>query len=160
MTRKEKIAALIGIGFPPEQVEALIRVFDGNAPSPPNGEANVQVLYYLLGADLTSTADQPFTKVGNWTGGIVSQVFATNASATPTSCVGGIYGGAGKTAPTVVSATQAWSAMTTPQRIVNAPLATNQNQINGTLYLSLSTASTVPATADFYIFGVSTNEVF
>lgn len=160
MTRKEKIAALIGIGFPPEQVEALIRVFNGDAPSPPNGEANVQVLYYLIGADLASTEDQPFTKAGNFSGGIVSQIFATNGSTTPTSAAGGIYGGASKAAPTFVASTQSWAGLTTNKRVVIPQLSAQQFQVNGDMFLSLTTASTVPATADFYVFGVSTHEVF
>lgn len=160
MTRKEMIDRLV-IPFTPEQATALLDVFSGIAPvpGPIDDHANVQVLYYLRGADLTSTEDQPFTKVGQWTGGIVSQVFSTNGSATPTSCAGGIYGGAGKTAPTVVASTQSWAAMTTDKRVVNATLGTQQFQVNGNLYLSLTTPSSAPATADFYIFGVSVNEV-
>lgn len=159
MTRKEMIDRLVPL-FTPEKAVALIELFGGDTPTPePVAEANVQVLYVLRGANLASTEDQAFTKVGNWTGGIVSQVFATKSSAAATSAVGGVYGGAGKTAPTVVAASQSWAGGTTPQRVINAALAANQSQINGTLYLSLTTASTVPATADFYIFGVSMNEV-
>lgn len=155
MTREEKIKRLVGV-FVPEQAVALIDAFDG--PANPN-EAEVKVLYYMRGADLATTADQAFTKNGTWASGVITGVFATNASTTPTSATGGIYGGAGKTAPTVVANTQAWSTMTTPQRIVNATLAANQSRVNGSLYLSLTTASTVSATADFYVMGISTNEV-
>lgn len=155
MTREEKIRRLVGV-FVPEQALALIDAFD--APANPD-EAEVKVLYYMRGADLASTADQAFTKNGTWNSGVITGVFATNASATPTSAAGGIYGATNKAAPTVVANTQAWSSMTTPQRVVNATLATNQSRVNGSLYLSLTTASTVPATADFYVMGISTNEV-
>lgn len=160
MTRKEMIELLVPL-FTPPQALAIIEIIMGAEPFPgPVVEtADVQVLYHLRGADLTSTADQAFTKVGDWTGGIVSQVFATNASATPTGCTGGIYGGADKTAPTVISGTQSWAALTTNKRVANAVLATLQYQVNGSLYLSLTAPSSVPATADFYVFGVSVNEV-
>lgn len=156
MDRSQKIRKLVGAGIVPEQAKALLEVFEGPAVPP---EAEAQVLYYIRGADLQSTADQAFTKVGDWHGGIVAHIYATNGSAAATSAAGGIYTEPAKGGTNIVSNTQSWASLTTPQRILTASMSATQSQVNGSLYLSLTTGSSVPATADIFVVGVAIQNV-
>lgn len=116
-----------------------------------------RVLFSLIGANMNSTADQQFTKIGtftSWTalGGSLGR--STNASTSLTTAAGGIYSAASKGGDALMAASTTYAALTTAQAGGNLA-ATNLGCgiRTETPYLSLTTPQGGPATLDFYIWG-------
>lgn len=121
--------------------------FGVNAPQP---------LFVLRGADMQSTADQVFTKLGSFTNYVVSEVVAKRKSGgASVACLGGIYNAAAKGGDALIAAAQSWVALTVAGKIVKATLAAvlGSDLQTATPILSLSTGSTAAATADVFIYG-------
>lgn len=113
------------------------------------------VLFQLVGANMQSTADQPFQQMYNGTTYSVSYICARQRSgACSILCLGGIYDGASKSGNAIVSAAQSWLTLASGV-MVNAGLAalTGTSVLQNTPILSLTTGSTAPCTADIYIYG-------
>lgn len=116
-----------------------------------------QKLFVLVGANMQSTADQPFTKVGSFTNYVITAIVARRASGgTTVACAGGIYSGAAKAGNAWVAAAQSWINLTGAGKIVNAVLAAvvGTDQASTTPNLALTTGSTAAATADLVIYGI------
>lgn len=116
-----------------------------------------QTLFVLRGANLQSTADQPFSKVFAGTNYVPTRCLSVCKTGGATvACAGGIYTGAGKTGDQVVALAQSWVAATTPGAVVDASLANmlTTKQSTATPSLSLTTGSTGAATADFFVVGI------
>lgn len=114
------------------------------------------LLFVKRAADLQSTADQAFTKVGNFTNYVVSRVLAVCKTGGATiACAGGIYTGAAKAGDAIVAVGQSWVAASAAGLAVDATLANLlvSKQSSATPNLSLTTGSTAAATADFFIYG-------
>jgi hypothetical protein len=112
------------------------------------------ILFKLSAANLQLTTDQAFTKLFGGTSFFVTAIVARQRSgAASVACVGGIYDGAGKTGNIIAAAATNWvtlaSGITVP---VLTPLQTAL--LAATPLLSLTTGSTAPCTADFYILGI------
>lgn len=108
----------------------------------------------LLGANFNSTADQVLTLFAN-SKYRVTKVTVENASLSLTTAAGGFYNQASKAGTPLVAATQAYTALTTPALALDCTL----NEPNAVLpaltpiYLSLTTAQGVAATADVFVYG-------
>ena len=117
--------------------------------------AGARVLFKLISADMDSTADQQFTKVGAFTSYIIESQRAVNASTSLTTAQGGTYAAAGKTTLLLGATTQVYTANTSATTGTTPVFtAAGSGVRTETPYLSLTTAQGAPATADFYIFGV------
>lgn len=118
----------------------------------------------LTGANMNSTADQAIALAGPALF-LVDSIVITNASVSLTTAQGAFYAAAGKTTPLFnANATSPFTWLTTAGRAAtvgagasDAATAHANNQItianSGTIYLSLTTAQGVAATADIYVFG-------
>lgn len=125
-----------------------------------------RVLASLRGANFNITTDQPILIPINFTAFQLTGIVITNASVSLTTAVGGFYPAALKGGTPIVSAAQAYSALTTPAGLLQATLASfgqntrfssaNLGLVNGFLaiWLSLTTAQGAAATADVYLQGV------
>lgn len=117
----------------------------------------------LKGANMNVTTDQaiplslPPVSAGGSGKYYVQQIMAANPSISLTTAVGGIYTGPGKTGVQIVSAAQAYAALT--QGLVNVAGSLLLLTIAlptafftaPQLYLALSTPQGAAATADFYV---------
>lgn len=108
----------------------------------------------LRGVDMNSISDQIIgcSPVRY----IIRRVIVTNASVSLTTAVGGIYTGPTKSGTAIVPANQAYSALTGPEKFIDASLDAltgTDTFTNEVLYLSLTTPQGTPATADIYIYG-------
>lgn len=113
----------------------------------------------LIGADMNVTTDQQITinlpsGVTTW---VLERVIASNPSISLTSASGGIYTGTGKTGLQLVPSSQVYSALTTNSANTagSALLPTIAQTAMLTVpvvYLSLTAAQGVAATADFRIY--------
>ena len=116
-----------------------------------------QQLFVLRGADMTSTADQLFTKEFSGTNYVLSSVLAIRKTgAYGIACLGGVYTSASKGGLALLSAAQSWGAMTGIATVQVATLANllQTSVSSATPYLSLTTGNTGALTADIFIFGV------
>lgn len=114
----------------------------------------IQLLFMLRGANLQLTSDQQFAKmfngltwdpyfiVANWISGAYS-----------TSCLGGIFTGAGKTGSAIVSTGQSYSGLTGAFTHTNCTIQASTTTFTAIPYLSLSTGNTGGLIADFFIYG-------
>jgi hypothetical protein len=87
---------------------------------------------------------------------ILRNITVTNASGTLTLAVGGIYTATGKGGTAVVSAAQAYAALSSSSVAIDLTLAAGALGVAltaSTLYLNLTTAAGSTATADIYVFG-------
>ena len=125
--------------------------------------AGNKVLGSIFMADFNSTFDQPITLAQSLTAFQLSGIIVTNASVSLTSAIGGFYPLASKAGSSLVLASQAYSSLTGPNILLQPSLtayATTTRFSRSVLtsswaiYLSLSTAQGVPATADVYVLGV------
>jgi hypothetical protein len=148
---QERIRRLTESSMVPPLAKEIVQMID---EGPSNPVAPASTLYVLYNANLATAVDQQFTKVGDWTTGAVLHVIATGATATPTSCVGGIYTAASKGGSQVSLASQSWSAMTSPNRVLHCQLGATPMKVGGPVYLSLTTAASQAANCDIYITGV------
>lgn len=114
------------------------------------------LLFQLLGANMNSTADQIFEKVGPFTEWFTNNIWATNASLTLSVAVGGIYPAASKAGTAIIAAAQAWSGLAGPNvNGIQLSLPSTAAAIKTiTPYLSLTTPQGAAATCDIYIFGL------
>lgn len=168
MTRRLIAALLLGA-----QLFAAPVLADGIAISPPSlplaaanggtGNANgfikgsQGVLGTLRGANFNSTADQAIAINANVTSWAPTAIWVTNCSGTMTLAAGGFYTGASKSGTTMVSAAQAYSALTTTSLILVTTMAggvATAKLAVATIYLSLTTAAGSAATCDVYVIGV------
>ena len=121
-----------------------------------NADDKVTKLFHLSGANMQSTADQQFSRIGAFTAYKISDIFAREISGgTTISCVGGIYTSPAKGGNILVAAAQSWLGLTGAGKIVTSVLtalvATDEQ--TATPYLSLTTGSTGACIADLVIFG-------
>ena len=110
----------------------------------------------LAGANFNTTADQAIT--GFPAKYMITGVYATNASGSVTTAVGGIYTAASKGGSQVIYSGQSYSALTTSSALLGLTFATGALQTAytaGTLYLSLTTPQGAAMTADVYVMGVT-----
>ena len=118
-----------------------------------------RVLFKLISANMNSTSDQQFTKVGeftSWTASGGGAYKLVNPSINLTTAAGGVYSAASKGGDQLVASSQTYATAST--------VGTSSQQLTGsalgngvrteTPYLSLTTGQGVAATADLYIFGV------
>lgn len=112
-------------------------------------------LFVLRGANLQSTADQAFTKTGNFTNYVITNVVCVCKTGGATVvCAGGIYTGASKAGDAIVAAAQSWVAASAVGLAVLATVANLLAKLESAVTnLSLTTGSTAAATADFFIMG-------
>lgn len=113
-------------------------------------------LFRLNAANMQSTADQSFTKLGTFTNYIITKVVAVNKTGgTSVACVGGIYTAAAKGGSALVAAAQSWLNLTALGKIVDGTIAAvvGTDIQTATPILSLTTGSTAASTADILIFG-------
>jgi len=112
------------------------------------------LLWRLIGADMNSTSDQLFTKIGSFTSSMIINITATNPSISMTTAVGGIYPTTAKGGTPIVAASQVYSGLTASSVWIAVSSAATGRATNlSTLYLSLSTPQGAAATCDFYVFG-------
>lgn len=109
----------------------------------------------LIGATFNAVTDQAITI--NSTKYRVAEILVTNASVNMTTAQGGVYNAVGKPGGGVlVGAAQAYTALTAASKFLAltlAGVAVTDIQTAGFLYLSLSIAQGVAATADVYVYG-------
>ena len=125
-----------------------------------------RVLASLRGANFNSTTDQPIIIPLNFVAFQLTGIIITNASLSLTTAVGGFYPAASKGGTPLVSAAQAYSALTSSAALLQATLAAfgsgtrfssaNLASLGGLLamYFSLTTAQGANATADIYAVGI------
>lgn len=120
----------------------------------------VRVLFRLIGANMNSTADQQFTKVGTFTTWTTSGAGAyklVNPSVSLTTAAGGVYSAASKGGDQLVASSQTYASATTvgtsSQSMTGSALGNGVR--TETPYLSLTTPQGAAATADLYIFGTA-----
>lgn len=112
-----------------------------------------QCLWQLIGADMNSTADQALSKLFPFTNFSIEKILVTNASASLTTAIGGLYTAAAKGGSAIISAATVYSTLTTALIILNPPVLTVNLLSASPLYLSLTTPQGSAATADFRIMG-------
>lgn len=149
--RKERVRRLTELSMVPPLANEIVDQIDAG---PANQIAPASTLFVLYNANLASTADQAFEKVGAWTQAAVLHVIATDATATPTSAVGGIYTGTSKGGSGITLSTQNWASMSSPGRVLHCQLNATPMKVTGTAYLSLTTAASQASNCDIYITGV------
>lgn len=114
------------------------------------------VIGSLRSANMNTTADQAITITpGVW---MPTQILVTNASASLTLSVGGVYPAASKGGTPIVAAAQAYSALTGSSILLPLTLsagALSTRYTIGTIYLSLTTGLGSAATVDVYVIGVN-----
>lgn len=71
-----------------------------------------RLLFYIANANMDSTADQVFTKLGTFTNYVIQAAIALNASTSMTTAVGGVYTGASKSGVILIPAAQSYAAAT------------------------------------------------
>jgi hypothetical protein len=114
------------------------------------------VLYQLIGADMNTTADQPFVRMHNFSAYSLQFFRAMNASINLTTVAGGVYTGAAKSGLTLVAASQVYTSLTSPSKGQALTLATGGDpvgRVTADPILSLSTPQGAPATCDIYVLG-------
>ena len=116
----------------------------------------MQLVAYKVGVNMNSTADQLLTMSATVPTGsrILLDTFTViNASTSLTTAVGGLYTAVSKGGVTLVPASQAYSTLTTSAKTL--ALTTDGRWLTAlpAIYVSLTIAQGVAATADFYVFG-------
>lgn len=115
-----------------------------------------RILWRLIGANMNSTADQAFSKVGSFTSYLVFSIRCANASISLTTAVGGLYDTASKGGTALVANSQAYSTLTSSS--LGFALGSTTYGVGvrsgASLFLSLTTPQGSAATADFYVLGV------
>ena len=120
-------------------------------------------LAQLLGANFNTTVDQAIPlPASGITKFILTRIVATNATVSLTTAQGGFYPQPSKGGTAIVSAAQAYSALTasglwmspTLSSGANNTVYTASNLTSFSVYFSLSVAQSVACTADIYLFGL------
>lgn len=126
------------------------------------GSGPLVLLYKLTAADMQSTSDQAFTKIGSWNEAIVLNCIAMpKTGAASVACAGGIYDAISKGGNAFLAAAANWvtlSATSSPKVYMEfASFGGGTGFIKsvntGNLWLSLTTGSTAACTADIMIYG-------
>lgn len=120
------------------------------------GKPAEELLGRQINANMNSTADQPIrVKSNNFR---VTRVMVTNASISLTTAAGGVYTAASKGGTAIVAAGQVYSALTAAAKVLDLTIASSDRVTTAgatvNVYLSLTTAQGVAATADVYVYGV------
>jgi hypothetical protein len=125
-----------------------------------------RVLASLRGANFNTTADQPIAIPQRVTAFALTGIYVTNASLSLTTAVGGFYPQAAKAGTPIVAAAQAYAALNTGDKLLQATLASfgqntrfssnNLGTIGGLLqvWFALTTPQGSAATADVYLIGI------
>ena len=133
--------------------------------------ASQKVLAAIAQANFNSTFDQPLILPPAITAFQLTGLIVTNASVSLTTAAGGFYTAASKGGSAIVASSQAYSSLTTANLLLNATLTAfaqtarfsannlgsilgSNNQYGLAIYLSLTTAQGVVATADVYAIGI------
>jgi len=123
------------------------------------------ILAKLFSADFNSIADQAIQFPKLITAFNITAILITNASAEPDNRRRRFYPTTAKGGTAIVANSQVYSSLTTSAKLLSATLAAggattryssaNVDNISGylTLYLSLTSAQSVAATADVYVIG-------
>lgn len=150
-TSKVYIAMSVAIGA------ASWILLNTDAPTPTAPNYIPYAIGWLLGANMNTTADQPFTMLS----GIgakyqITSVIATNPSGSTTGAIGGIYLAPAKAGTALVVAGTGWSSLSGGVNSRQAPALNSSATAlvqTSTPILSLSTPLGSAATCDMYIFG-------
>lgn len=118
-----------------------------------------RVLFQLLNADMNSTSDQAFEKIGSFTKWAVTGNGSINVELVSGACssaVGGIYTAASKGGQDILIATQAYSSLTLVGGAVQFTVskAGGRTMTDSNLFLSLTTAHGSAGRCNFWIVGV------
>jgi hypothetical protein len=111
---------------------------------------------FTLTADMNSTSDQNFTKIGTFSNYLITLIRVHSASTSLTTAAGGVYTGAGKTGSIIAAASQVYTGATntagTGQGV--SLQTTGSGSLSATPILSLTTAQGSTATATYVIYGI------
>lgn len=113
-----------------------------------------QVLWSMIGANMNITTDQAFLKLFSFNNHTIEYFLATNASASLTAAIGGIYTSTAKGGSALVAAVQVFSALTNNLALLKPTLAISALRTNPAMYLSLTVPQGSAATCDLYAIGV------
>lgn len=118
-----------------------------------NNQVKRVFLGKLTGANMNVLTDQPITI--NSSSYIIRGILVTNASINMTTAKGSLYTATSKggTPLTTSPTTTPYTALSSAAAYVDLTLAALTVLTVATIYLSLTTAQGVAATADFYIYG-------
>jgi len=123
------------------------------------------ILASLRQANFNTTSDQPIPIPISIAAFQLTGIIITNTTLSLTTAVGGFYPASAKGGTPIVSAAQAYSALTLSTSLLQATIATfgsttrfsaaNLGLIGGipNIWFSLTTAQGAPATADIYLLG-------
>lgn len=109
-------------------------------------------LWVLNSANMNSTADQAFTKIGTFSGWMIQQIFCWGPSTSLTTAAGGIYPTTAKGGTAIVAAATAYSTLSATNKSQVLTIANRDTDITAP-YLSLTTAQGSAATLNFVIVG-------
>lgn len=116
-----------------------------------NSPAPVRCIGRLIGANMNVTTDQVITlDAGQFK---IEGVYVTKSSVSLTTAAGGVYTVASKGGTAVVAASQSYSTLVAATNVLPCTMAAMPTVSSGSLYLSLTTAQGVAATADVFVFG-------
>lgn len=114
-----------------------------------------QILWRIIGANMNSTADQPFTKLLPFVNFLITRIRVVNASTNLLIAAGGVYTTTAKGGTPIVAAAQVFSGLTGGTLGLDLTVSAFGLglQSASALYLSLTTAAGGASTADFHVFG-------
>lgn len=121
------------------------------------------VLGSLLSADFNTLSDQPILIPATITAFAITGIIVTNAPISLSVAVGGFYPETSKGGVAIVAAGQVYSSLNAASKLLNCTLsagaqATRYDRANvpdWAIYLSLTNAQGITATADIYLIGVN-----
>ena len=149
MNRLITIAFAILLAIP----TAFAQFGSGGPVSISNTATNTnRTLCSIRGANFNITTDQACTIPAGVTAWAPTSIVVTNCTGTFTLAAGGVYPATSKGGTALVSAAQAYTALTGLGLTLVAGIATTRQTIN-TVYLSLTTGTGSAATCDFYLWG-------
>lgn len=114
-----------------------------------------RLLFQIIGADMNTTNDQLFAKVGEFQYYNITLVRVSRASISMSTAAGGIYTAASKGGNAIIAASQVYSGATTSALAFNLSMAAGVSgpTMSGIPILSLSTPQGATATMNFRIYG-------
>ena len=111
-------------------------------------------LFELRGANLNTTADQAMQKVGTFTRFQITNIVSVGRGGNAGLAAGGIYNAPAKGGNAIVSAAQAWGALSAIDKVLTPALIALGDVQQASPWLSLTTAAGAAATADLFVYGV------
>lgn len=116
----------------------------------------LQVLWRITAADMNSTSDQAFTKMGTFTNWYPVQIVTSDSTGALATAAGGIYTATAKGGIAVVAAAQTYSGITGANQgnAVTVAAAGRSTLSASALYLSLTTGEGAARTLTFYVIGI------